>query len=68
MDPVLRPTTMFTKHQFDAPGKDADSPKVLKPNGIRFTLGTTNVPEPVSMVLLGTGLAGIYLRKRRQKN
>jgi hypothetical protein len=37
-------------------------------NGAVFTLGTTSVPEPVSMVLLGTGLAGIYLRKRRQKN
>jgi len=37
-------------------------------NGIVVTLGTTNVPEPMSLVLLGSGLAGLYFRRRRQQN
>jgi hypothetical protein len=37
-------------------------------NGIVFTFVTASpAPEPVSMVLLGTGLAGLYIRKRRQQ-
>jgi PEP-CTERM motif len=38
-------------------------------NGIVFQYQTANVPEPMSMILLGSGLAGTscYLRRRRKQ-
>ena len=36
-------------------------------NGIVFSYETANVPEPTSMILLGSGLAGVYLRRRRKQ-
>lgn len=38
-------------------------------NGISFsfTTTTTPTPEPATLALLGTGLAGLYYRRRRQK-
>lgn len=38
-------------------------------NGITFTITTSpsGVPEPMTLTLLGTGLAGLYYRRRRQQ-
>lgn len=38
-------------------------------DGIKFEIFTQNnpVPEPATMALLGTGLAGLYARRRRQQ-
>jgi PEP-CTERM motif len=37
-------------------------------NGIVFQYETESVPEPMSMILLGSGLAGLYVRRRRKQS
>jgi hypothetical protein len=66
---LVNPTLAITALQFGYPSWFSDNDRFYVKNlvGDYQTTNPPSVPEPTSMVLLGTGLAGLVARARRKR-
>ncbi len=61
--PVTAQTWRASFQQYGPANYDSSGPRILELDGYAYQ-GDSVVPEPATMILLGTGLAGAFLRRR----